>query len=86
MRSYVNDAKFLWICVTNAINIKLHDICETGPRHFQYCIPVSGVNTQMHKYDDKCTSQANWLRTTKMQSGQGELIYIWGVIMGTIVR
>ena len=59
MRSYVNDAKFLWICVTNAINIKLHDICETGPRHFQYCIPVSGVNTQMHKYDDKCTSQAN---------------------------
>ena len=86
MRSYINDAKFLWICVTNAINIKLHDICETGPRHFQYCIPVSGVNTQMHKYDDKCTSQANWLRTRKMQSGHGELIYIWGIIMGTIVR
>ena len=41
---------------------------------------------QMHKYDAKCTSQANWLRTRKMQSGQGKLIYIWGIITGTIVR
>lgn len=40
----------------------------------------------MHKYDDKYTSQPNWLRTRKMQSGPRELIYIWGIIMGTIVR
>ena len=86
MRPNVNDAKFLWICVTNAVNIKLHDISETGPWHFQYRIPVSGVNTKMHIYDDKCTSQPNRLRTGKMVSGQGELIYICGIITGTIVR
>ena len=86
MRSNVDDTQFLWICVTNAVNIKLHDICETGPRHLQDCIPVSGVNKQMHKYDNKCTSQPNWLTTRKMQIDHGELIYIWRIIMGTIVR
>ena len=29
-------------------------------------------------------NQTDW--TGKMQSGHGELIYIWGIIMGTIVR